>query len=67
MAFEVTIGPHTTRVECELIEDMAARIAHIDVGVEDANAKLDQILAALGGQTAAPRIEFTIGPIREKE
>lgn len=52
--FEVTIGPHTTQVECPLLEEMAD--------------KVDQILEHLlfHDANAQGRVEFTI-QVREQE
>lgn len=59
--FEVTIGPHTTHVECPLLETMAAHVALVLDTVE----RIETTLNEMQGHT--PKVTFTIGPVSEQE
>jgi hypothetical protein len=59
MSFPVTIG--AIEVECALLEEQAQAVARIETLVEDMHAVL------LESAPVGPHIEFTIGPVSEKE
>lgn len=57
--FTVKIGPVTYDVECELFE---AHVEDTKESLDRIEKKIDQLLGEAPG---SPRIEFTIGPIKE--
>jgi hypothetical protein len=63
--FEITIGPQTTRVECPLLETMAATVAATAESLDELHSKVNELLAGQG--SSQPYIKFTIGPVGEKE
>ena len=61
--FDVRIGPQTTSVECPMLEGTYQSTIELEDNMNVVLNKLDQILGAQPGQ---PRIDFTIGPVREQ-